>query len=148
MARRHRSSRAMVIASARVLSVLLLAGSVLGPLYYSFVHVQGFRAELADAVEGLAVGQRNELVLRERFMAFDNRVNRMPDFASAEGVAPQVYRDRRMLLAGWQSDNGNFIIRGMTRPSTMSQVWLPALLLEHELDARGRTVRQAWVELK
>lgn len=146
MARRYRASRAAITASARVAAVLLLVGAVLGPLYYSLVHVQGFRTDLAAAVDALAVGQRDELVLRENFLTFDNRVNRMPDFANASVVAPDVYRDRRMLLAGWQAENGNFIIRGMTRPSAMAQAWLPALLLEHELDARGRTVRQAWVE--
>lgn len=146
MARQYRAPRAAIIAFARVAAVLLLVGAVLGPLYYNFVHVRGFRSELAAAVEALAVGQRDELVLRENFLTFDNRVNRMPDFANASAVASEIYRDRRMLLAGWQADNGNFVIRGMTRPSAMAQAWLPALLLEHELDARGRTVRQAWVE--
>ncbi len=146
MARSYRASRALVVASSRLLGVQLLAGALVGPLYYSLIHVAGFRSELASAVEALAAGQRDELVLREAFLSFDNRVNRIPDFANASVIAPQTYRDRRMLLAGWQADNGNFIIRGMTRPSAMQQAWLPALLLEHELDARGRTVRQAWVE--
>lgn len=148
MARSYRASRALVVASSRLLAVMLLAGALFGPLYYSLIHVSGFRAELETAVEALVAGQRDELVLRERFLAFDNRVNRVPDFANGSAVSSRLYQDRRMLLAGWQADNGNFIIRGMTRPTAMQQDWLPALLLEHELDPRGRTVRQAWVESK
>ncbi|WP_417518819.1 hypothetical protein [Minwuia sp.] len=125
--------------------VLCLLAVVAGPAWYHLIHVNGLRSDIADAAEDIVSAQKNELVVRERFLSFDTRSQQPASFASAAGTAAWL-NDRRLILSGWQKQNGHFLIRVLTRPEVIEDRWLPAILLERELDPAGRTIRTTWVE--
>ena len=146
MRKPRRKFRTLATSFAWLAGVFLLIGAVAGPLYFNFVHLSGFRADMETAVGRLAAAQRDELVVRERFRTFDNRIPQPPGFANAAAIPADLYRDRRMVLAGWERENGNFMIRAMTRPDAVRSDLLPAILLEQEIDPQGKTVKRTWVD--
>lgn len=117
-----------------------------GPLWFHLVHSSGFRSDIEEAASAVVTLQREELVVRERYLSFNTRTGQRPAFVNSSGKATGFLNDDRILLTGWQRENGNFLIRVMTRPDAIARQWLPAMLLEKELDATGKTVRQTWIE--
>lgn len=126
-----------------VFALLLAVG---GPLWFHLIHTSSFRSDIEEAATLVATLQREELVVRERYLSFNTRGGQLPAFVNSAGTATSYLNDRRILLTGWQRENGNFLIRAMTRPDAIASNWLPAILLEKELDASGKTVRQTWIE--
>lgn len=126
-----------------VFALLLAVG---GPVWFHFIHTGGLRSDIEDAASLVASLQREELVVRESYLSFNTQTRQPPAFVNPTGKTIPFLNDKRILLTGWQRENGNFLIRVMTRPNVIASQWLPAILLEQELDATGKTVRQTWIE--
>lgn len=116
------------------------------PLWFHLIHADGLRSDIEEAATAVASLQREELVVRERYLSFSTQSSKPPVFVNSSGRKTAFLNDRRILLTGWQRENGNFLIRVMTRPDVIGSSWLPAILLEKELDTTGKIVRQTWVE--
>lgn len=125
--------------------MMCLLAIFVGPAWYHLIHVRGLRADIEDATMAIAKAQQNELIVRERFLPFDTRSRKAADFSSSTDATGWL-KDQRLVLSGWQQQNGNFLIRVVTRPEVIEKQWLPAILLERELDSSGKTVRMKWVE--
>lgn len=143
---RHRSLLRLLTSLSWVGGTFALALAVGGPLWFHLIHTSGFRSDIAKAATAVVTLQREELVVRERYLSFNTRTGQSPAFVNSSGKATGFLNDDRILLTGWQRENGNFLIRVMTCPDAIARRWLPAMLLEQELDATGRTVRQTWIE--
>ena len=127
-----------------VIGSALLFLALVGPFIYDNFYVGAFRDGVKEAADKVIASERNELILRERFLAFGHAGQPSPRFGNASIAKAGLFNEPRFRLDGIPLDNGHFLVQATSRPEALLSYWIPTLVYQHEIDANGDTVREGW----